>query len=101
MVTIYAYSTRSLTFETWIGDLVMQARNMSYDVVGLGQARRYHPFIAVYDWRIWIYGDMYMMLRRWTYMENGSCKYATVEGVAESVISSSRVWPTAPIRSNN
>uniref|UniRef100_A0A0K0D8T5 Endonuclease/exonuclease/phosphatase n=1 Tax=Angiostrongylus cantonensis TaxID=6313 RepID=A0A0K0D8T5_ANGCA len=49
MVTICAYNARTLASESSIEDLVMQARMMRYDVIGLADTRRRHPFNAVYD----------------------------------------------------
>uniref|UniRef100_A0A0K0CUZ9 DUF1273 family protein n=1 Tax=Angiostrongylus cantonensis TaxID=6313 RepID=A0A0K0CUZ9_ANGCA len=49
MVTIYPYNARTLTSESSIEDLLMQARRIRYDVIGLAESKRRHPFNAVYD----------------------------------------------------
>uniref|UniRef100_A0A0K0DGB5 Endo/exonuclease/phosphatase domain-containing protein n=1 Tax=Angiostrongylus cantonensis TaxID=6313 RepID=A0A0K0DGB5_ANGCA len=49
MVTICAYNARTLVSESSIEDLLMQARMIRYDVIGLAETRRHHPFNAVYD----------------------------------------------------
>uniref|UniRef100_A0A0K0CVG8 Endonuclease/exonuclease/phosphatase domain-containing protein n=1 Tax=Angiostrongylus cantonensis TaxID=6313 RepID=A0A0K0CVG8_ANGCA len=46
MVTICTYDARTLASE-WIEDLLMQARMMRYDVIGLAETRRRRPFNAV------------------------------------------------------
>uniref|UniRef100_A0A0K0DE21 Endo/exonuclease/phosphatase domain-containing protein n=1 Tax=Angiostrongylus cantonensis TaxID=6313 RepID=A0A0K0DE21_ANGCA len=49
MVTICTYNARKLASESSIEDLLMQAIMISYDVIGLAETRRRHPFNAVYD----------------------------------------------------
>uniref|UniRef100_A0A0K0DJG1 Endo/exonuclease/phosphatase domain-containing protein n=1 Tax=Angiostrongylus cantonensis TaxID=6313 RepID=A0A0K0DJG1_ANGCA len=48
MVAI-TYNARTLAFESSIEDLLIQARMIRYDVIGLAETRRRHPFNAVYD----------------------------------------------------
>ncbi|KAE9412758.1 hypothetical protein Angca_008712, partial [Angiostrongylus cantonensis] len=48
-VTICTYNARTLASESLIEDLLMQAKMISYDVIGLAETRRRHPFNAVYD----------------------------------------------------
>uniref|UniRef100_A0A0K0DI15 Uncharacterized protein n=1 Tax=Angiostrongylus cantonensis TaxID=6313 RepID=A0A0K0DI15_ANGCA len=43
------YNARTLSSESSIEDLLMQARMIRYDVIGLTETRRRHPFNAVYD----------------------------------------------------
>uniref|UniRef100_A0A0K0DJK5 Endo/exonuclease/phosphatase domain-containing protein n=1 Tax=Angiostrongylus cantonensis TaxID=6313 RepID=A0A0K0DJK5_ANGCA len=49
MVTICPYNARTLASESSIEDLLMQAIMIRYDVIGLAETRRRHPFNAVYD----------------------------------------------------
>uniref|UniRef100_A0A0K0DP13 DUF4258 domain-containing protein n=1 Tax=Angiostrongylus cantonensis TaxID=6313 RepID=A0A0K0DP13_ANGCA len=49
MVTICTYTARTLASESSIEDLLMQARMIRYDVIGLAETRRLHEFTAVYD----------------------------------------------------
>uniref|UniRef100_A0A0K0DP71 Craniofacial development protein 2-like n=1 Tax=Angiostrongylus cantonensis TaxID=6313 RepID=A0A0K0DP71_ANGCA len=49
MITICAYNARTLASESSIEDLLMQARMIRYDVIGLTKTRRRHPFNAVYE----------------------------------------------------
>uniref|UniRef100_A0A0K0D4Z7 Craniofacial development protein 2-like n=1 Tax=Angiostrongylus cantonensis TaxID=6313 RepID=A0A0K0D4Z7_ANGCA len=49
MVTICTYNARTLASESPIEYLLMQARMIRYDVIGLAETRRRHPLIAVYD----------------------------------------------------
>uniref|UniRef100_A0A0K0DIC4 G_PROTEIN_RECEP_F1_2 domain-containing protein n=2 Tax=Angiostrongylus cantonensis TaxID=6313 RepID=A0A0K0DIC4_ANGCA len=49
MVTIGTYNARTLAYESSIEDLLMQARMIRYDVIGLAETSRRHPFNAVYD----------------------------------------------------
>uniref|UniRef100_A0A0K0DAF9 Endonuclease n=1 Tax=Angiostrongylus cantonensis TaxID=6313 RepID=A0A0K0DAF9_ANGCA len=49
MVTICTYNARTLASESSIEDLLMKARIIRYDVIGLADTRRRHPFNAVYD----------------------------------------------------
>ncbi|VDM64242.1 unnamed protein product [Angiostrongylus costaricensis] len=49
MVTTCAYNARTLASESSMEDLLMQARRIRYDVIGLSETRRRPPFNAVYD----------------------------------------------------
>ncbi|VDM62211.1 unnamed protein product [Angiostrongylus costaricensis] len=49
MVTICTYNARTLVSESSIEDLLMQARRIRYDVIGLVETRRHQPFNAVFD----------------------------------------------------
>uniref|UniRef100_A0A0K0D811 Endo/exonuclease/phosphatase domain-containing protein n=1 Tax=Angiostrongylus cantonensis TaxID=6313 RepID=A0A0K0D811_ANGCA len=49
MVTIYTYNARTLASQYSIEDLLMQARMIRHDVIGLAETRRRHPLNAVYD----------------------------------------------------
>uniref|UniRef100_A0A0K0DHE0 Endo/exonuclease/phosphatase domain-containing protein n=1 Tax=Angiostrongylus cantonensis TaxID=6313 RepID=A0A0K0DHE0_ANGCA len=49
MVTICTYNASTLASESSIEDLLMQARKIKYDVIGLAETRRSHPLNAVYD----------------------------------------------------
>ncbi|VDM56343.1 unnamed protein product [Angiostrongylus costaricensis] len=49
VVTISTYNARTLTSESSIEDLLMQARRIRYDVIGLAETRHRHLFNAVYD----------------------------------------------------
>uniref|UniRef100_A0A0K0D7R1 Kinesin motor domain-containing protein n=1 Tax=Angiostrongylus cantonensis TaxID=6313 RepID=A0A0K0D7R1_ANGCA len=49
MVTICTYNARTLASESSIEDLLMQVRMIKYDVTGLAETRRRHPFNAVYE----------------------------------------------------
>uniref|UniRef100_A0A0K0DKP3 Uncharacterized protein n=1 Tax=Angiostrongylus cantonensis TaxID=6313 RepID=A0A0K0DKP3_ANGCA len=49
MVTIGTYNARTLASESSIEDMIMQARMIRHDVIGLVETRRRHPFNAVYD----------------------------------------------------
>uniref|UniRef100_A0A0K0D768 Endo/exonuclease/phosphatase domain-containing protein n=1 Tax=Angiostrongylus cantonensis TaxID=6313 RepID=A0A0K0D768_ANGCA len=49
MVTICTYNARTLASESSIEDLLMQASNVRYDLIGLAETRRRHPLNAVYD----------------------------------------------------
>uniref|UniRef100_A0A0K0CWS2 C2H2-type domain-containing protein n=1 Tax=Angiostrongylus cantonensis TaxID=6313 RepID=A0A0K0CWS2_ANGCA len=48
MVTICTYIARTLASESSIEDLLMQARMIRYDVIGLAETRRRYPFNTVY-----------------------------------------------------
>ncbi|KAE9415083.1 hypothetical protein Angca_003559, partial [Angiostrongylus cantonensis] len=48
-VTIYTYNARAHACESSMANLLMQARMIRYDVIGLAEARRRHPFNAAYD----------------------------------------------------
>uniref|UniRef100_A0A0K0DRQ3 Craniofacial development protein 2-like n=1 Tax=Angiostrongylus cantonensis TaxID=6313 RepID=A0A0K0DRQ3_ANGCA len=47
MVTICTYNARTLASESSIEDLPTQARMVRYDVIGLAETRRRHPFNPV------------------------------------------------------
>uniref|UniRef100_A0A0K0DCG8 Endo/exonuclease/phosphatase domain-containing protein n=1 Tax=Angiostrongylus cantonensis TaxID=6313 RepID=A0A0K0DCG8_ANGCA len=49
MVTICTYNARTLASESSMEDLLMQARMIRCDVIGLAETKRRHPFNAVYD----------------------------------------------------
>uniref|UniRef100_A0A0K0CYV5 Endo/exonuclease/phosphatase domain-containing protein n=1 Tax=Angiostrongylus cantonensis TaxID=6313 RepID=A0A0K0CYV5_ANGCA len=49
MVTICTYNARTLASESSIEDLLMQARRIRYEVTGVAETRRRHPFNAVHD----------------------------------------------------
>ena len=49
MVTICTYNARTFASESSTEDVLMQARMIRYDVIGLAETRRRHPFNAVYD----------------------------------------------------
>ncbi|KAE9411974.1 hypothetical protein Angca_008735, partial [Angiostrongylus cantonensis] len=49
MVSICTYNARTLASEYSIEDLLMQARMIRYDVIGLVETTQRHPFNAVYD----------------------------------------------------
>uniref|UniRef100_A0A0K0DDG5 Endonuclease n=1 Tax=Angiostrongylus cantonensis TaxID=6313 RepID=A0A0K0DDG5_ANGCA len=49
MVTICTYNARTLASESSIEDLLMQARMIRYDVIGLAETRQRHSFNAIYD----------------------------------------------------
>uniref|UniRef100_A0A0K0D0H9 Endo/exonuclease/phosphatase domain-containing protein n=1 Tax=Angiostrongylus cantonensis TaxID=6313 RepID=A0A0K0D0H9_ANGCA len=49
MVTICTYNACTLASESSIEDLLMQARVIRYDVIGLAETRRRYPFNAVYN----------------------------------------------------
>ncbi|KAK6763507.1 hypothetical protein RB195_023999 [Necator americanus] len=48
-MTTCTYNARTLSWTGHASDLMMQARNFKYDVIGLTEARRRHPLNAVYD----------------------------------------------------
>ena len=48
-MTICTYNARPLATESSIEDLLTQAKMIRYDVIGLIETRRRHPFNAVYD----------------------------------------------------
>ncbi|KAE9412163.1 hypothetical protein Angca_007986, partial [Angiostrongylus cantonensis] len=48
-VTVCTYNARTLASDSSIEDLLMQARMIRYDFIGLAETRRRHPFNAVYD----------------------------------------------------
>ncbi|ETN75641.1 hypothetical protein NECAME_12234 [Necator americanus] len=47
-MAICTYNARTLTSEAAIEDLMMQAKKIKYDVIGLTETRRRHPLNAVY-----------------------------------------------------
>ncbi|VDM59184.1 unnamed protein product [Angiostrongylus costaricensis] len=49
MMMICAYNARTLASESAIEGFLMQARTIRYDVTGLAETRRRHPYNAVYD----------------------------------------------------
>ncbi|KAK6727397.1 hypothetical protein RB195_005223 [Necator americanus] len=48
-MAICTYNARTLASEAAIEDLMMQAKKIKYDVLGLTEARRLHPLNAVYE----------------------------------------------------
>ncbi|ETN81568.1 hypothetical protein NECAME_08424 [Necator americanus] len=48
-MTICTYNARTLASEAAIEDLIMQAKKIKYDVIGLTETRRRHPLNAVYE----------------------------------------------------
>ena len=46
---ICTYNARTLASESSIEDLLMQAKKIRYDIIGLAKTRRHRPFNAVYD----------------------------------------------------
>ncbi|ETN76583.1 hypothetical protein NECAME_11588 [Necator americanus] len=48
-VTICTHNARTLASEAAIKDLMMQAKKIKYDVIGLTGTRRRHPLNAVYE----------------------------------------------------
>ncbi|VDM64235.1 unnamed protein product [Angiostrongylus costaricensis] len=46
---LHSYTARTLPSESSIEDLLMQARRITYDVIGLAETRRRQPFNAVFD----------------------------------------------------
>ena len=48
-MAICTFNARTLASEGSIEDLMMQARKIKYDVIGLTETRRHHPLHAVYD----------------------------------------------------
>ncbi|KAK6757302.1 hypothetical protein RB195_015244 [Necator americanus] len=48
-ITICTYNACTLASEAAIEDLMMQARKIKYDVIGLTETRRRHPLNAVYE----------------------------------------------------
>ncbi|ETN73794.1 hypothetical protein NECAME_13414 [Necator americanus] len=48
-MAICTYNTRTLASEEAIEDLMMQAKKIKYDVIGLTETRRRHPLNAVYE----------------------------------------------------
>ncbi|VDM54772.1 unnamed protein product [Angiostrongylus costaricensis] len=49
MVTICTYNARTLASESSIKDLLMEARRIWYDVIGMADKRRRHSFNTVCD----------------------------------------------------
>ncbi|VDM52584.1 unnamed protein product [Angiostrongylus costaricensis] len=75
MVTICTYKAHTLASESSI-DMLMQAKRIKYDVIGLVETRRGQPFNAVYDTR-----------------EELFFEHAIVQESAASAFSSTRVCP--------
>ncbi|KAK6761092.1 hypothetical protein RB195_022237 [Necator americanus] len=48
-MAICTYNARTLASEAAIEDLMMQAKKIKYDVIGLNETRRRHPLNAVYE----------------------------------------------------
>ncbi|VDO83393.1 unnamed protein product [Heligmosomoides polygyrus] len=48
-MTICTYNARTLASEASVEDLMMQARKIKYDVIGLTETRRHPPLHAAYD----------------------------------------------------
>ncbi|KAK6756202.1 hypothetical protein RB195_014540 [Necator americanus] len=48
-MAICTYNARTLASEAAIEDLMMQAKKIKYDVIGLNETRRHHPLNAVYE----------------------------------------------------
>ncbi|VDO93403.1 unnamed protein product [Heligmosomoides polygyrus] len=48
-MTICTYNARTLASEASVEDLMMQARKIKYDVIGLTETRTHHPLHAAYD----------------------------------------------------
>ncbi|ETN79983.1 hypothetical protein NECAME_02460 [Necator americanus] len=48
-MAICTYNARTLASEAAIEDLMMQAKKIKYDVIGLTETRRGHPLNAVYE----------------------------------------------------
>ncbi|VDO73487.1 unnamed protein product [Haemonchus placei] len=48
-MAICTFSARTLASEACIEDLMMQARKIEYDVIGLTEARRHRPLHAVFE----------------------------------------------------
>ncbi|VDO19009.1 unnamed protein product [Heligmosomoides polygyrus] len=48
-MTICTYNARTLASEASVEDLMMQARKIKYDVIGLTETRRHHALHAAYD----------------------------------------------------
>ncbi|VDO92846.1 unnamed protein product [Heligmosomoides polygyrus] len=46
-MTICTYNARTLPLEAFIEDLMLQARKIKYDVIGLTETRRHHPLHAL------------------------------------------------------
>ncbi|VDM63708.1 unnamed protein product [Angiostrongylus costaricensis] len=49
MVTICTYNARTLALKSSIEDLLMQARKIRYDAIGLAETKRRQLFNGVYD----------------------------------------------------
>ena len=49
MMTICTYNAMTLASDASIEDLLMQARKIKYDVIGLTETRRHHPLNATFD----------------------------------------------------
>ncbi|VDM64119.1 unnamed protein product [Angiostrongylus costaricensis] len=77
MVTICTYNARTLASESSVEDVLMQARRIKYDVTGMSETRRCHPFNTVY------YTGEKLFL--------GTCE--TIEVSAASAFWSARICP--------
>ncbi|RCN40180.1 hypothetical protein ANCCAN_13875 [Ancylostoma caninum] len=49
MMTVCTFNARTLASEASIEDLMMQARKIRYDVIGLTETRRHRPLNATFD----------------------------------------------------
>ncbi|EYB86588.1 hypothetical protein Y032_0276g1086 [Ancylostoma ceylanicum] len=49
MMTICTFNARTFASEASIEDLMMQARKIRYDVIGLTETRRHRPLSATFD----------------------------------------------------
>ncbi|EYC15228.1 hypothetical protein Y032_0037g3402 [Ancylostoma ceylanicum] len=49
MMTICTFNARTLAAKASIEDLMMQARKIRYDVIGLTETRRHRPLSATFD----------------------------------------------------
>ncbi|EYB82904.1 hypothetical protein Y032_0347g3150 [Ancylostoma ceylanicum] len=49
MMTICTFNARTLASEASIEDLMVQARKIRYDVIGLTETRRHRPLNATFD----------------------------------------------------
>ncbi|KAK6729355.1 hypothetical protein RB195_006420 [Necator americanus] len=65
-MAICTYNARTLASEAAIEDLMMQAKKIKYDVIGLTETRRRHPLNAVYET-----GELFL----------GTCDSRGVDGV--------------------
>ncbi|EYC24988.1 hypothetical protein Y032_0012g1623 [Ancylostoma ceylanicum] len=73
MMTICTFNARTLASEASIEDLMVQARKIRYDVIGLTETRRHTPPSIL--------------------EKNCSLELAIVEELVELVSSSTRTWP--------
>ncbi|KAK6745000.1 hypothetical protein RB195_011609 [Necator americanus] len=65
-MTICTYNARTVASEAAIEDLMMQAKKIKYDVIGLIETRRRHPLNAVYETGEEVYNEeaFYMDLEK-------------------------------------